>query len=327
MRARNELPVRTRVSRQCGRGGVRTLPRRARLVGILGFVLCAATATAPLHAQANPYNDSLLVTVRALAHAVPGELPTAVGYLSVVDDSSPESDAVADAPKTRILEVTPAFQVRYRAGWIMVDAAESHKAAGSDGTYHQDNYDQIQTALRHARLIVATHEHGDHVDGVLVSQYLSEIAPRTMLNAAQVHTLLAKPAGDPEGLDSARARRYLVVDYGLVLPIAPGVVLIRAPGHTPGSQMVYVRLASGRELVLVGDVVWHHAGIDMQRQKPDTVSRAMHEDRTPIGQEIAWLKNIAEPAGIAAAVSHDGTALQRLVRRGFLTDRLNLSAP
>ena len=65
----------------------------------------------------------------------------------------------------------------------------------------------------------------------------------------------------------------------------------------------------------------------MQRQKPDTVSRAMHEDRTPIGQEIAWLKNIAEPAGIAAAVSHDGTALQRLVRRGFLTDRLNLSAP
>lgn len=294
---------------------------------VLGLVVCVVGGVSPLGAQANPYTDSLLVTVRALVHAVPGELPTAVGYLSVVDDSSPESDAVADAPPTRILQVTPAFQVRYRAGWLMVDAAESHKAAGSDGHYHQDHYDQIQTALRQARLIVATHEHGDHVDGVLVSEYLTEIAPHTMLTAAQVHTLLAKPAGSPEGLDSGHARHYIEVDYDLVLPIAPGVVLIRAPGHTPGSQMVYVRLASGKELLLVGDVVWHHAGIDMQRQKPDTVSRDMHEDRTRIGQEIAWLKNTAEPAGIAVVVSHDGTALQGLVRRGFLIEGLDLGAP
>jgi len=26
----------------------------------------------------------------------------------------------------------------------------SHQAAGSDGHYHQDHYDKIQTALRHA---------------------------------------------------------------------------------------------------------------------------------------------------------------------------------
>lgn len=310
------------------RGGLRAMPRRGLPVGVLGVVLALTAGAVPLRAQSNRYNDSLLVTVRALAHAVPGELPTAVGYLSVVDDSSPESDAVADAPTTRVLQVTPAFQVRYRSGWVMVDAAESHKAAGTDGHYHQDNYDQIQSALRRARLIVATHEHSDHVDGVLVSPYLAEIVPHTILTAAQVNTLvLGKGPTKPDGLDSARARRYIVVDYDLVLPIAPGVVLIRAPGHTPGSQMVYVKLASGKELVLVGDVVWHHAGIDLQRQKPDTVSRDMHEYRTSIGQEIAWLKNIAESAGIAAAVSHDGTALQGLVRRGFLVEGLNLSAP
>jgi len=79
--------------------------------------------TAPLGAQANPYTDSLLGNVRALGARGPGDLPTAVGYLSVVDDSSPESDAVDGAPKTRIFRGHAVFQVRYRAGWVMVDPA------------------------------------------------------------------------------------------------------------------------------------------------------------------------------------------------------------
>lgn len=293
----------------------------------VGLAVGVSIGTAPLGAQANPYTDSLLANVRALAHAVPGDLPTAVGYLSVVDDSSPESDAVDGAPKTRIFEVTPVFQVRYRAGWVMVDAGMSHQAAGSDGHYHQDHYDKIQTALRHARLIVVTHEHYDHVDGVLRSPYLDEVAARTMLTEAQVHTLLSKPATDSERLDSARARRYIVVDYERVLPIAPGIVLIRAPGHTPGSQIVYIKLASGRELMLIGDIVWHHAGLDMQRQKPDSTSHAMSEDRTSIGQEMAWLEHTVAPAGISLVVSHDGTALEALAHRGVVSEGLDLSAP
>jgi len=128
-------------------------------------------------------------------------------------------------------------------------------------------------------------------------------------------------------LDAARARRFLVVDYQRALPIAPGVVLIRAPGHTPGSQMVYVKLASGREVVLVGDVVWHTAGIETGQQKPDSTSKQMREDRVAIGQEIAWLKQDVVPAGIVVAVSHDGTALQHLVQQGVLTTGLDLKTP
>jgi glyoxylase-like metal-dependent hydrolase (beta-lactamase superfamily II) len=304
--------------------------RRARLTPhwpAVVLALCVGGVAAPAPAQANPYSDSLLVAVRALAHAVPGALPVAVGYLSVADDSSPESDAVDGAPKTRIFEVTPVFQVRYRAGWVMVDAGMSHEAAGPAGPYYQDRYDRIQAALRKARLIVATHEPGDHVDGIVRSPYADEIAPKTMLTTAQLHTLLSKPATDRYALDSTRARRYIAIDYDRVLPIAPGIVLIRAPGHTPGSQIVYVKLASGRELMLVGDIAWHQAGIDMQRQKPDSVSRELSEDRVSIGEQLAWLKHTVAPAGIAFAVSHDGTALQALARRGILTEGLDLSAP
>jgi glyoxylase-like metal-dependent hydrolase (beta-lactamase superfamily II) len=304
----------------------RVLPARAVWTSVAAAV-ATAIGTVPLSAQANPYTDSLLATVRLLAHAAPGDLPSAVGYLSVVDDSTPESDAVEGAPKTRRFEVTPAFQVRYRAGWVMVDAGMSHAAAGKDGIYHQDSYDKVQAALRRARLIVATHEHYDHVDGVITSPYLDEIAPHTMLTEAQVHTLLAKPGTAGEVLDSARFRRYIVVDYERVLPIAPGMVLIRAPGHTPGSQIVYVKLASGRELMLIGDIVWHHAGLDMQRQKPDSTSRQMNEDRTMLGYEMAWLKNNVAPAGVSVVVSHDGTALQALARRGVVSEGFDVSAP
>ena len=323
-------------SRHDGRPGAMPVARKAcrAVIGLVIGLMVAmggglAAGALPLGAQSNttnPFTDSLLVTVRALAHAVPGPLPTAVGYLSVADDSTPLSDAVTDAPKTRIFQVTPVFQLRYHMGWIMVDAGLSHETNGPSGTYHQDRYDRIQTALRRARLIVITHEHSDHIEGVMRSPYLSDIAPRTMLTEAQVHTLLSKPTSDRERIDSAQARRYIVMDYERVLPIAPGVVLIRTPGHTPGSQVVYVTLASGKELILVGDVAWHQAGIDMQRQKPDTVSRAMGEDRVAIGQELAWLKSAAA-TGIALAVSHDGSALQALARRGILIEGLDLSAP
>ncbi len=226
----------------------------------------AAAGTERVGAQnANPYAEGLLQDVRALGKAVPGELPTSIGYLSVQDDSTPESDAVAGAPHVKVYEVTPAFQIRFPHGWVMVDATYDKQAAGNSGTFFLDRYEQIVAALRGARLIVITHEHGDHVGTLTQPAVERDVAFKTMLTKQQVQTLLDHPRPSAE-LDAASARRFLVIDYQRALPIAPGVVLIRAPGHTPGSQMVYVKLASGREVVLVGDVVWHNAGIETGRQ-------------------------------------------------------------
>jgi len=293
---------------------------------ILALALAIAFTQRVEAQNANPYAEGLLQDVRALGKAVPGELPTAIGYLSVQDDSAPESDAVAGAPHAKIYEVTPAFQVRFPHGWVMVDATYDKKAAGNSGTFFQDRYDRIVEALRGAGLIVITHEHGDHVGTLTQPAVERDVAFKTMLTKQQVQTMMDHPQPSAT-LDAARARRFLVVDYQRALPIAPGVVLIRAPGHTPGSQMVYVKLASGREVVLVGDVVWHTAGIETGQQKPDSTSKQMREDRDAIGEEIAWLKQDVVPAGIAVAVSHDGTALQRLVQQGVLTAGLDLKTP
>jgi len=291
--------------------------------------VAAALLASPIGAQANPYTDSLLQAARALSHAVPGPLPVAIGYFSAQNDSFPISDAIAGAPRTNVPFVTPVFQIRYSRGWIMVDAAMDRAAAAANGggPFDDVRYAKIQAALRGAGLIVITHEHPDHVGTLSHSAIATALAPKTMLTRRQVATMLTANGSAPPMIDSALARRYLVVDYDRVLPIAPGVVLIRTPGHTPGAQMVLVTLANRKQVLLAGDVAWLKAGVDSERQKPDSIIRFMHEDRTAIAQQLAWLKHVVEPAGVVVVISHDGAQLDRLAQVGVLVGALDLSEP
>jgi glyoxylase-like metal-dependent hydrolase (beta-lactamase superfamily II) len=82
-----------------------------------------------------------------------------------------------------------------------------------------------------------------------------------LLTPSQLKSLREHPNDPCVKLDTTGARSYLVVDYDPVLPIAPGVVLVKTPGHTPGSHVVYVRLKCGQEILLAGDGAWNMAGI------------------------------------------------------------------
>ena len=61
--------------------------------------------------------------------------------------------------------------------------------------------------------------------------------------------------------------------------VAPGVVLIPAAGHTPGSLYVFVALANGQEVLLVGDTVWSHHNLNRAVGRPLAVSLGLGEDR------------------------------------------------
>jgi glyoxylase-like metal-dependent hydrolase (beta-lactamase superfamily II) len=109
---------------------------------------------------------------------------------------------------------------------------------------------RFDAALRTARLIVLTHEHPDHLNGLLRLPQFPRVAPRALLLPEQrPDAPLARAAPWPAGSRAALPR----FDYKGMAAIAPGVVLIRTPGHTPGAQMVFVRLAGGREVLLAGD--------------------------------------------------------------------------
>ena len=117
--------------------------------------------------------------------------------------------------------------------------------------------------------VVLTHMHMDHVGGLLVDGVKDQLRPdlRIHVAAAEVafwespdFTHVVMPPGFPEALRLA-AKRF-VKEYGSQLrlfaaehEVAPGVVVRRTGGHTPGHSVV--RLASGGDrLTFAGDAVF-----------------------------------------------------------------------
>ena len=46
------------------------------------------------------------------------------------------------------------------------------------------------------------------------------------------------------------------------------VVIVPAPGHTPGSVIVFLALPNGRRYALVGDLAWQREGITLREERP-----------------------------------------------------------
>jgi glyoxylase-like metal-dependent hydrolase (beta-lactamase superfamily II) len=214
----------------------------------------------------------------------------------------------------------------------MVDAGVDREVeTDTTVTIDEDRYQRVQQAVRGANLIVVTHEHHDHIAGVIHTPARDIVAPKTILTRAQVNTLLRPLPPKPTlgstpliHLTPRDAARYLVIDYEQLYPVAPGVVLLKAPGHTPGSQMVYVHLASGQEVLLIGDIAWFMAGIERRLQKPRGISRVMGEDRAALQDQQNWLSGLTRRENVVVVNCHDAAWLRSLVGRGVLKDGLEL---
>lgn len=120
--------------------------------------------------------------------------------------------------------------------------------------------------------IVLTHAHWDHVSGL---QDLPDVQIMTSREEADF-------------IDSDDPAAALVHSFGR-LPIVPlnyregpylgfmssfdvfgdgSVVIVPAPGHTPGSMIAFVHTEDGKHYALVGDLVWQREGIDLPAERP-----------------------------------------------------------
>lgn len=284
----------------------------------VGVLACAYLGGQPLFAQAEHFSSELLPTLRRAAALPPGDPPTSVRFVLLNPFRAALQGLVEGAPIDTVRAAYPVFQIRFPRGWIAVDAALDRSFVPRSTTFSDEVYGHLHEALRDARLIVVTHEHHDHVAGVLRSPHLAQVQEHTLLTSAQVRSLQIRPNHELIRIDSAIAARYLVVDFDPILPIAPGVVLIKAPGHTPGSLFVYVRLNSGVEILLAGDAAWNMAGVRIQAHKPEAPTRSFGgEDRQSVAAQLRWL-NDAEAAGVSVVVSHDVAWIDELVAQGVL---------
>ena len=301
-----------------------------RYLALSLFLVASLSGTDSMTAQTSVWSDSLLGRIRAAATMIPGTLPGSIHVLRLAPGEVPQSVFLDGGSNERIHVTFSVFQIRFTDGWIMVDAGIDQNTFAARGTgpdikISRDNYELIQRALVDARSIVVTHEHDDHVAGVIQTPARNTIAPKTLLTRAQVQTLIEHPNNPSVRLDTSWSDKYLVFDYDLLYPLAPGVVLIKAPGHTPGSQMVYVHLASGKEILLIGDITWAMAGIELQRLKPEATSKLLGEDRIAIKAEIEWLRNVTGKLNLVN--SHDDDSIAAQIKQGVLENGLDVQRP
>lgn len=299
-------------------------------VGLLSVIVAAglqhsfaANTDDLIPRESEPYPANLLQRVRQAAATVPGELADAINFVKVAESHRTYAAVIEGGSEDPFISARSAFQIVYPDGSIMLDSGMDetvHRFYGFGRVepYWPDVNDTVQAALRRAQLIIISHEHGDHVAGVLRSDYRDELAPKTILTKDQVRTLTLAPQLPEITLTPAQARDYIVVDYELILPVAPGVVLIKSPGHTHGHQMVYVQLAGGQEFLFIGDIGWSLDNITDLKLRPAATIARVKEDPQALMHQMTWIKQVMDADGLIVVPSHDDRLLTRYAEEGLL---------
>lgn len=165
--------------------------------------------------------------------------------------------------------------------------------------------------------VILTHAHWDHVSGLDSLRNTPVLVPTT-------EQTFISDGGDNSAL-AKQLTTDLLKSYAFVNKPYLGfaqqfdvwgdgsVVLVPAPGHTPGSVLVFLTLPSGQRLVLLGDLVWQLDGITQLAEKPWIARQLIGEDADAVRDAIAHVAAISEKfPQIKLLPAHDAKAMGTL---------------
>jgi len=266
-----------------------------------------------------------LVAIRTMSTVLPGALPLAVNGVRVAASIRPRKFVIEGGDDTPVTMPRTAFQIVYPDCSVMIDSGldkATHESFSPDKPepYFAEHFAKLERALAKARLIVLTHHHADHVAGVICAPNFPELAGKTIITMGVADCMINTPHRPHLKLAPQALERFIVLDYPQYYPVAPGVVLIQSPGHSPDSQMVFIRLQSGREILHSVDSAWIMDNIMEVKGK---AAPWVREDVPAVMAQLRWLKAVAETEkNVTILVTHDDELFDRQTRNGTVGEEL-----
>jgi glyoxylase-like metal-dependent hydrolase (beta-lactamase superfamily II) len=288
----------------------------------LGVVFALAPSKAQTAEAASSWSADL-GQIRQMAKIVPGPRALRVNVIKFAESRRTKNFAVKGLPAEPSVQARTAYQIVYADGVVMVDTGmdlATHRffGRGVEEPFFPEQAARVAEALGRASAIIVTHEHGDHIGGLIHSSAFAELAPKTVLTRSQLETLLNAPQMPELRPTPEMAARFRIIDYPDYFAFAPGIVLLKAPGHTAGSQMVYVALQSGKEMLLAGDVAWHMDGVRMNALKD---APWIKEPPELMAAELSWLNGLSRTEkNLSIVISHDEEQRRDYIAQGILGD-------
>lgn len=241
----------------------------------------------------------------------------------------PGNQAVAGGPKTKEIGPVWVFSVEHpEHGTLLIDAGygrrtarDPHDLPGKLATNQlglQMKTPAIellaaQPAIGPVENVLLTHMHTDHAAGV-------EDFPDAKLWVSKEDWDFGQKKRGLRGTDPRPYAKHQVehppYDDG---PWGPfdrhedvfgdgSILLIPAPGHTPGSQMVAVNTPA-KSWLFIGDVAWVDEGLQQRRPK-GWLARTVLEDDWKLGVEA--IVEVASLEGVDIVAGHEPEDIERL---------------
>lgn len=256
-----------------------------------------------------------LAEIRKLSDTIAGDKPVEVRAERITSFRFPMTAAVAGAGWNEVEVPVYSYQVAYADRSVIIDAGVEGVESAKDPAFDKQAYDRMLSAMSTAATVVVTHEHPDHIGGLVAHPELADVLAHTQLTQEQVdHPEMMFGLKFP----NAALTSYRPLSYDRYHALAPGIVLIKSPGHTPGSQMVFVKTAGGREYLFLGDIAWRFESVERLSARARFVSLFfLGEDRDAVLLQLAELKRLhdANPDLVMVA-GHDITQMSELMKTG-----------
>ncbi|WP_321990771.1 MBL fold metallo-hydrolase [Marispirochaeta aestuarii] len=266
--------------------------------------------------------------VRNLCKVSKSELPQSINILTIATGKLPSwAVSAGDFSGSGYNIEFPCFQIVYENKSVIVEVPFNkylYNKFSFKQNYFQDSFDLMQKALLEADIIIPTHEHWDHLGGIAQSPNLNEIIHKVILTPEQIKGPTIVDAEFPNHFLS-QISPFEYKDYS---SIAPGIVLIKAPGHSVGHQFIYIQLQNGREFLFTGDVVWVNRNFETCKNCPWIASKKRLENRHQISHQMKYLyDNFVDNKNqkIVMVSTHDPKQHKEYIDKGYINEGLNLN--